>query len=343
MRFEKLISAVDSHTQGNPTRVVVGGFPYIPGKTMMEKLNYVKENYDDLVTGILWEPRGHDDMFVAIVTPPTTAEADLGIIYRGAYDYMTMCGHGTIGTVTVAVETGIVRAQEPTTTVIVDTPSGLVTTKAKVEDGVVKNVTIRNVPSFLYKQDVVIKVPDVGRVRGDICYGGDFYFILDSAELGLHLDRIDVDDLIRISSKIGNCAAEGIEVQHPEIKDISELHGVIMTGPPRHPEAHYRNFFISGTHIDRSPCGTGTCAKMASLYSRDELRPNDEFVTESILGSIYRAQIVDETKVGGLKAIIPELTGQAWIMAFNTLLIGPQDPFKYGFRVREKVIKPASQ
>ena len=342
MRFEKSISAVDSHTQGNPTRVVVGGFPSIPGKTMMEKLNYVKKNLDDLVTSILWEPRGHDDMFVAIITPPITIHADLGVIYRGAYDYMTMCGHGTIGTVTVAVETGIVKAQEPVTTVIVDTPSGLVTTKAEVEDGTVKHVTIRNVPSFLYKQDVVIKVPDIGRVRGDLCYGGDFYFILDSAELGLDLDRIDVDDLIKISSKIGDCAAKDTEVQHPEIKDIREVHGVILTGPPRHPEAHYRNFFISGTHIDRSPCGTGTCAKMASLYGRGELKLNDEFVAESILGSIYRAKIVGETEVGGLKAIVPELTGQAWIMGFNTLLIDPKDPFKYGFRVRGKIIKAAS-
>lgn len=151
---------------------------------MMERLNYVKENFDDLVTSILWEPRGHDDMFVSIVTPPTVPQADLGVIYRGAYDYMTMVGHGTIGTVTVAVETGIVKAQEPVTTVIVDTPSGLVTTKVEVESGSVRNVTIRNVPSFLYKQDVVIEVPEVGKVTGDLCYGGDFYFILDIAELG---------------------------------------------------------------------------------------------------------------------------------------------------------------
>ena len=334
MRFENLISAVDSHTQGNPTRVVVGGFPYIAGKTMMEKLNYVKQNYDDLVTGILWEPRGHDDMFVAIVTPPTSPGADLGIIYRGAYDYMTMCGHGTIGAVTVAVETGLVKAQEPISTVIVDTPSGLVTTKAEIKDGAVKNVTIRNVPSFLYKRDVVIKVPDTGPVKGDLCYGGDFYFIVDSAELGLDLDRVDVDDFIKISGKVKASVVEQNTVQHPEIRDIKDLHGVIITGPPRHPEAHYRNFFISGTHIDRSPCGTGTCAKMASLYGRGKLRLHDEFVAESILGSIYRGKIVDETEVGGLKAIIPEFTGQAWIMGFNNLLIDPRDPFKYGFRLR---------
>ena len=343
MRFEKLISAVDSHTQGNPTRVVVGGFPHIPGETMMEKLNHVKEHYDDLVTGILWEPRGHDDMFVAIVTPPANPRADLGIIYRGAYDYMTMCGHGTIGAVTVAVETGLVKAQEPITTVIVDTPSGLVTTKATIEDGAVKNVTIRNVPSFLYKRDVVVEVPGVGRVTGDLSHGGDFYFIVDSAEVGLDLDRVDVDVLVKLSGKVKASVVEQNTVQHPEIKDIKELHGVIITGPPRHPEAHCRNFFISGTHIDRSPCGTGTCAKMASLYAQGELRLHDEFVAESILGSIYRAKIVDETKVGGLKAIIPELTGQAWIMGFNTLLIDPRDPFKYGFRVREKVINPASR
>jgi len=339
MRFEKLVSTVDSHTQGNPTRVVVGGLPHIPGKTMMEKVKYVRENLDDLVTSILWEPRGHDDMFVAIVTPPAAAEADLGIIYRGAYDYMTMCGHGTIGAVTVAVETGLVKAQEPITTITVDTPSGLVTTETTIEGGTVKSVTIRNVPSFLYKQDVVIKVPDVGRVKGDLCYGGDFYFILDSAELGLDLDGVDIDDLIKISGKVKRFVVEQNKVQHPEMRDIKELHGVIITGPPRHPEASCRNLFISGTHIDRSPCGTGTCAKMASLYARGKLSLHDEFVTEGILGSIYRSKIVDETEVGGLKAIIPEFTGQAWIMAFNTLLIDPQDPFKYGFRVREKIIK----
>lgn len=343
MRFERSIWAVDSHTQGNPTRVVVGGFPHIPGKTMMEKLNHVKENYDDLVTGILWEPRGHDDMFIAIVIPPISPGADLGIIYRGAYDYMTMCGHGTIGAVTVAVETGLVKAQEPITTVRVDTPSGLVTTRAEVEGGTAKGVTIRNVPSFLYKRDVVVEIPGVGRVTGDLSYGGDFYFIVDSAELGLDLDGADIDDLIKISGKVKRSVVEQNTVQHPEIRGINELHGVIITGLPRHPEAHYRNFFISGTHIDRSPCGTGTCAKMASLYGRGELRLNDEFVAESILGSIYRGKIVDETAVGGLKAIIPEFTGQAWIMGFNTLLIDPRDPFKYGFRVREKVRKAASR
>ena len=343
MRFERSISAVDSHTQGNPTRVVVGGFPYIPGKTMMEKLNHVKEHHDDLVTGILWEPRGHDDMFIAIVTSPTSVGADLGIIYRGAYDYMTMCGHGTIGAVTVAIETGLVKAQEPITTVKVDTPSGLVTTKAEIEDGAVKSVTIRNVPSFLYERDVVVEVPGVGRVTGDLSFGGDFYFIVDGAELGLDLDGVDIDDLIKISGKVKRSVVEQNTVQHPELRDIKELHGVIVTGRPRHPEARCRNLFISGTHIDRSPCGTGTCAKMASLYGRGELRLDDEFVAESILGSIYRGKIVGEMKVGGLKAIIPELTGRAWIMGFNTLLIDPQDPFKCGFRVREKLMKTVSR
>lgn len=203
---------------------------------------------------------------------------------------MTMCGHGTIGTVTVAVETGIVKAQEPVTTVIVDTPSGLVTTKVEVKSGTVRNVTIRNVPSFLYKQDVVIEVPEVGKVTGDLCYGGDFYFILDIAGLGVDLDSVHLDDLIKLSGKIKHCAVEQSKVQHPEIREIKELHGVIITGPPCHPEASYRNFFISGTHIDRSPCGTGTCAKMASLYGRGELMLDNEFVTESILGSIYRAK-----------------------------------------------------
>jgi len=339
MKFIRSISVVDSHTQGNPTRVVTGGFPIIYGKTMVEKMSYVKNNLDDIVTGIQWEPRGHDDIFLTIITSPVNSKADLGVIYKGQYEYFFMCGHGTIGTVTVAIETGMIRAQEPITTVLLDTPSGIVTAKAEVKDGVVKSVTIRNVPSFLYKKDYFVEVPKVGKIKGDISFGGDFYFITESKDIGINLENIAIDDLIKIGSEIKNTINSSITVKHPFIKEIHEIHGVIINELPTHPKANCKNFAITGTHIDRSPCGTGSCAKMAALFGRGKLKKDDKFITESILGSIYIGKVVDEIKLNNYKAIIPEITGQAWISGFNTLLFDQSDPFKYGFRLRDKIIK----
>ena len=180
MKVKKIIYAVDSHTEGMSTRVVVGGFPSIPGESMIEKREYTKNNLDDLVTGIIWEPRGHDAMFTAIITSPTSNEADFGVIYRGPYNWDTMCIHGTIGVVTVAIETGIVKVKEPITKVKVDTPAGIVIAKAEVENGNTKIVTVRNVPCFLYKKEVSLKIPTFGEVVGDVAFGGNFYFLVDN-------------------------------------------------------------------------------------------------------------------------------------------------------------------
>lgn len=339
MKFTKSISVVDSHTQGNPTRVVIGGLPPIFGKNMIEKMNYVKNNLDDIVTGIQWEPRGHDDIFLTIITNPGNSKADLGVIYKGQYEYFFMCGHGTIGTVTVAIETGMIKAREPITTVLLDTPSGLVICKAEIKNDLVKSVTIRNVPSFLYKKDYFVEVPKIGRIKGDISFGGDFYFIVESKEIGINLENIAIEDLIKIGSEIKNAVNSSTNVSHPLIKEIHEIHGTIINGPTTHPKANCKNFAITGTHIDRSPCGTGSCAKMAALFARGKLKKGDEFITESILGSTYIGKIVDEVKLDNYKAIIPEITGQAWITGFNTLLIDPEDPFKYGFRLKDRIIK----
>lgn len=339
MKFTNSISVVDSHTQGNPTRVVIGGLPPILGKTMIDKMNYVRSNLDDLVTGIQWEPRGHDDIFLTIITSPVNPEANFGVVYKGQYEYFFMCGHGTIGTVTVAIETGIVKANEPFTDVLLDTPSGLVSAKARVENGSVKSVTIRNVPSFLYKKDVYVEIPKIGKVRGDISFGGDFFYITESSELGINLDTIQIEELIQIGSKIKNAVNNSISVSHPVIKEVHEIHGTIINGPPTNPKADCRNLAFSGTHVDRSPCGTGTCAKMAALFGRGKLKKGDIFITESILGTTYEGKIVDEIKFENYNAIIPEITGQAWISGFNNLLIDPEDPFKYGFRLKDKIIK----
>jgi proline racemase len=242
---------------------------------MIDKMNYVKSNLDDLITGIQWEPRGHDDIYLTIITPPVHPEANFGVVYRGPYKYYFMCGHGTIGTVTVAIETGIVKACEPFTNVVLDTPSGLVSVKARVENGSVKSVTLRNVPSFLYKKDVFVEIPEIGKVRGDISFGGDFYYLTESSELGIDLDTIQIEKLMQIGSIIKDAVNKSISVSHPVIKEAHEIQGTIINGPPTNPKADCRNIGVGGTHIDKSPCGTGTCAKMAALYGRGKLKKGD--------------------------------------------------------------------
>jgi len=338
MKSKKFIYVVDSHTEGMPTRVVVGGFPHIPGKSMLEKREYVKNNLDDLVTSIIWEPRGHDDMYIAIITLPTSKEADFGVIYRGPYTWETMCGHGTIGVTTVAVETGIVEAKEPITKVTIDTPAGLVIAEAKVENGSVERVTIHNVPCFLYKEEVSIKVPGLGVVVGDVVFGGNFYFLVDSRNIKINLDEIEIDELLKTGNKIRECAIEQIKVQHPT-KEIDWIDAVLIKGLPSHPKANCRSLFMVRRHVDRSPCGTGTSALMASLYYKGRLNIGSEFITESILGTLYKGKIIKETNVGKFRAIIPEITGSAWITGFNTLLINSSDPLEYGFRLRDRIVK----
>jgi len=337
MKFKRALYVVDSHTEGMPTRVVVGGFPRIYGRSMIEKMNYVKNNLDKLITSILWEPRGHDDMFVAILTSPSSEEADLGVIFRGPYAYETMCGHGSMGVTVVAIETGIIETVEPVTKVVLDTPAGLVIAKADVEDESVKSVSIRNVPCFLYKEKVSIKVPIIGEVIGDIAFGGNFYFIVDSRVLGIDLDTVEIDYLLKTGNMIREYAEKQIKVQHPILKEINWLDAVIITGPPSNPKANARNIFIRGRHVDRSPCGTGTSAVIASLYAKGKLKRGDEFITESILGTMFKGKIVDEIEIGEFKAIIPEITGRAWITGFNILVVHPDDPLKYGFRLRDKI------
>jgi len=338
MKLKKVIYVVDSHTEGMSTRVVVGGFPHIPGKSMLEKREYAKNNLDNLVTSIIWEPRGHDALYTAIITLPTSKEADFGVIFRGPYTWETMCGHGTIGVVTVAIETGTIEAKEPITKVTIDTPAGLVIAKAEVENGSVKRVTIRNVPCFLYKGEVLIKVPGLGEVMGDVAFGGNFYFLVDSRNIKINLDEIEVDELLKIGNKIRECAIEQIKVQHPT-KEIKGIHTVIIKGPASHSKANCRSFYILGRQIGRSPCGTGNSAIIASLYDKGKLKLGSEFITESILGTLFKGKIVEETNVGEFKAIIPEITGSAWITGFNTLLIDSSDPLKYGFRLKDRIVK----
>lgn len=332
MRFTRTLMAIDSHTMGEPTRIVVGGVPHVPGKTMADKRAYLEEKMDHIRTSIMHEPRGHRDMFGSILTSPINDDADFGIVFMDGGGYLNMCGHGSIGAVTVAIETGMVPAVEPETNVTFDAPAGLIKARAAVEKGVVKSVTIRNVPAFLYKENVTVDVPGLGNIKLDISFGGSFFALVDVKELGLKVCPQNVDQLIKAGMAIMKAANEQIHIEHPELKHIKTIDLVEIYDQPTHPEAHYKNVVIFGDgQADRSPCGTGTSAKMAALYAKRKLALNQEFVYESIIGTLFRGRLVETAQVGEFAAVVPEITGSAYITGFNQFVIDPNDPVKHGF------------
>ena len=273
MKTVKTIFAIDSHTMGEPTRIVVGGVPNIPGKTMPEKKAYLEENLDYVRTAIMLEPRGHNDMFGSIITQPTKEEADLGIIFMDGGGYLNMCGHGSIGAATVAVEAGLVTVTEPETTMVLEAPAGLVKAKVKVENGKAKGVSIVNVPAFLYKRDVVVDIPEIGKVTMDISFGGSFFAIIKSSELGLDICPSNAQKIIEIGMTILKAVNEQVEVCHPELSHIKTVDLVEIYGPAKSEDATLQNAVVFGQgQLDRSPCGTGTSAKLATLYAKGMIK-----------------------------------------------------------------------
>ncbi|MGL5439788.1 MAG: proline racemase [Filifactoraceae bacterium] len=332
MIFSRGIHAIDSHTAGEPTRIVTGGIPNIPGKTMPEKKAYLEENLDHLRTAIMLEPRGHNDMFGSIITPPCSEEADLGIIFMDGGGYLNMCGHGTIGAVTAAVETGMVPMVEPVTKVVLDAPAGLVKAEASVVNGKVQSVSFVNVPAFHYKKDVKVKLDGVGEVTLDISFGGSFFAIIKASELGMKVLPENTSKLVPLALKLRDAVNEQIEIQHPTLAHIKTVDLVEIYDEPTHPEATYKNVVIFGQgQVDRSPCGTGTSAKLATLHSKGEIKVGEKFVYESILGTLFYGEIVETTKVGDFNAIVPKVAGSAYITGFNHFVIDETDPVKYGF------------
>ena len=332
MKSERTIFAVDSHTMGEPTRIVVGGVPNIPGKTMPEKKAYLEEHLDWVRTAIMLEPRGHNDMFGSIVTQPTTEEADLGIIFMDGGGYLNMCGHGSIGAATVAVETGMVPAVEPVTNLTLEAPAGLVKASVKVENGKAKEVSIINVPAFLYKRDVEVDVPGIGKVTMDISFGGSFFAIVKAENLGLEISPASAQKLIEVGMDVIKAVNEQIEIQHPTLPHIKTVDLCEIYGPAKSADATMQNAVVFGQgQLDRSPCGTGTSAKMATLYAKGQLKMGEDFIYESIIQTKFKGRVLEETKVGEYDAIIPEITGAAYITGHNQFFIDPEDPVKYGF------------
>lgn len=335
MKFSKSIQVIDSHTAGEPTRVVVGGIPVIPGKTMPEKKEYLEKHMDHIRTAIMHEPRGHNDMFGSIITSPTTDEADLGIIFMDGGGYLNMCGHGTIGAATVAVETGMVPVTEPVTKIVLEAPAGLVTANVKVENGKAKEVSVVNVPAFLYMKDVSVEVPEIGKVTFDISFGGSFFAIVRDSELKVTIEPKNVNEITEKAMKLRDIINKEIKVQHPTQPHINTVDLVEVYGEAKSEDADYQNIVIFGAgQADRSPCGTGTSAKMATLYGRGELGINEPFVYESVINTKFKGRLLEETTVGEYKAVVPEITGSAYITGFNHMVIDEIDPVKNGFLLK---------
>lgn len=331
MRSKRVFHAVDSHTEGMPTRVITGGVGTIPGKTMAERRQWFIDNCDEVRTLLMYEPRGHASMSGAILQPPTRDDADYGVLFIEVSGLLPMCGHGTIGVATVLVETGMVPVVEPVTTIRLDTPAGLVVAEVAVENGAAKKVTIRNVPSFSLALDQSVEVPGLGQVHYDMAFGGNFYAIVELAQLGLPFERSAKDQLLSAGLAIMEAINEVNPPVHPERDDISGCHHVYLKAPDstavhsRHAMAIYPGWF------DRSPCGTGTSARMAQLHARGELALNTDFINESYIGTQFLGQLVEETTVGGLPAVVPTITGRAWITGTAQYLLDPDDPFQAGF------------
>ena len=337
MKISKVISAIDSHTAGEPARIITAGLPKIPGKTMAEKKEYLIENHDNLRTALMHEPRGHNDMFGAYLMPPTVEEADFGIIFMDSGGYLNMCGHNTIAAVTVAIETGMVECwEEKIKKIVLETPAGLVFATAYLGEGEkVKEVSFENVESFLYKENQKIEIPELGEITFDISFGGSFFVIVHAKELGLKIIPENSSKLSKFGMKILTVVNKEIKIQHPILKHIKTVDLVEIYDEPTHPEATYKNVVIFGDgQVDRSPCGTGTSAKMATLHAKGRLKKGSSFVYESILGTLFKGKVLRETKVGEYAAVIPEVTGSAYITALTSFLIDPEDPLKDGFKLR---------
>lgn len=330
--YEASFKAIDTHTVGEFTRVIFSGFPELKGNTPIERKHYLQEHYDDYRKALMFEPRGHHDMFGAYVTEPISKEADFAVFFMDTGEYLNMCGHGTIGTTTAIIESGLVEAKEPYTELTLEAPAGLIRVKAAVKDGKVTSVSLKNVPAFLYKENLKTVV-DGKEITYDISFGGSFFALVDIEQLGWKVTPENIPMLTDFGMKVIEQVNKEVEIQHPELDitsvDLAELYCSTDT-----PGCNKRNVVIFGDHMaDRSPCGTGTSAKLATLYKRGEIGLNEPFVYESFIGSQFKGIALEETKVGEYTAVVPEITGSAYVTGEATYVIDGDDPLKYGFQV----------
>lgn len=324
---------IDGHTCGNPVRVVSGGAPMLEGNTMLERRAHFLAEYDWIRTGLMFEPRGHDQMSGSILYPPTREDCDVGVLYIETSGCLPMCGHGTIGTVTTAIEHGLVTPKTPGV-LRLDTPAGLVIAEYRQEGRFVEEVRLTNVPSFLYKTGLTAEVDGLGEVTVDVAYGGNFYAIVEPQTAFRDMADHRALDLVGWSPKLRAALNAKYDFVHPEKPEITGLSHILWTGAPTVEGATARNaVFYGDKAIDRSPCGTGTSSRMAHWAARGDLTVGDSFVHESIIGSLFEGRVEGTAKVGDFDAIIPSIGGWARVTGFNTIFIDDRDPYAHGFVV----------
>jgi len=330
------ITTIDAHTAGEPLRIITGGFPDLPGSTILEKRHYARQHHDHLRRALMWEPRGHADMYGCILTPPVTPDGDVGVLFMHNEGFSTMCGHGIIGLVKVGVQTGLFPITGEQTVIKIDTPAGRVTATAHIHDGEVERVSFLNVPSFLLERDLVVDVPGLGTVKGEIAFGGAFYMYVDVAPFGLDITPHNQSQLIDVGMRIKRAVMESYEIRHPDgDPDLNFLYGTILVKMLNTPEVHSRNvcIFAEG-EVDRSPTGTGVSGRLAIHYAKGELALGETITIESLIGTSFTGRVAGTTWVNGVPAIIPEVSGTAYITGQHTFLIDPDDPLADGFILR---------
>lgn len=351
MSYKLAIRAVDAHASGAPGRVVLGGVGIldVPGDTMLAKKQYLEQHRDWLRTFMLKEPRGMPSSCLDLVLPPTDPAADVGVVImeQAAY-YPPMSGSNTMCIATVLLETGVVPMQEPETRLTIETPAGLVAVRARCERGRVLGVTFANVPAFATHLDAKIEVDGIGALTVDVAYGGMFYLLVEAAAVGLALEASEAGDLMRLGEQVKHAAREQLDVVHPANPSIDHLESTLWWGPPKDPANHGRNAVVVSTgtvdpdhpsswnaYVDRCPCGTGTSARLAVLHARGEIAPGEEYRHEGILDSVFTGRIVDIVEVGGHPAVVPEITGRAWITGFAEYVLADDDPYPTGFTLAD--------
>ena len=329
------VRTIDAHTAGEPLRILVDGFPEIPGDTMAKKRRFAQSNHDALRTGLMWEPRGHADMYGCILTEPVTSGADFGVLFMHNEGWSTMCGHGIIAVTKAVLETGVLATKAPETAIRIDTPAGLVTATARIADGRVSSVRFANVPSYVVARDQLVEVPGTGRARYDLAFGGAYYAYVDAADFGLHCVPSEAGRLIDVGMRIKRAIMEAMEIVHPFDDSLGFLYGTIFIAPARSEEADSRNVcvFAEG-EVDRSPTGTGVSGRLALQFARGDIRIGETHTVESIIGTRFAGRVIEETSFGRHAAIIPEVEGTAYITGMHTFCIDPHDPLAEGFLVR---------
>lgn len=332
MKARKVFRTVETHTLGQPTRTVVSGFRHIPGDTMQEKFEYMRKNEDWFRKVLMYEPRGSEIMSGTLITEPCTPGCDVGILYFESSCWLPMCGHDTMGATVALIESGLVDVTEPVTKIALDTPAGVVKVEAKVSDGTVEEVSFVNAPAMVLNRNVTVDTSALGKITLDISWGGNVYAIMPASYTGLDIEPKNCTRFIEIAQSIAEDINAQVTVRHPALPFVDRVTHVEFSGPAKSQGADIQNVVVALPKvIDRSPCGTGTSAKAALLFEEGKLKVGDSFVHESVIGSTFRCEIVEEVTVGGHRAIVPKVTGNACVTGFCSWILDPKDPFPEGF------------